>query len=83
MEQNTPDSIRVQLVDVRYIDTDLAVILRDSVYAIEKSATGQWSTRDYKPFQPTLAASLADEVSQVSQALVGKQITIHGKSDAL
>ena len=53
VEQRTPDSIRVQLVDVRYVDTDLAVILRDGVYVIEKDATGEWNTRDYKPFQPS------------------------------
>ena len=50
VEQSTPDSIRVQLVDVRYVDTDLAVILRDGVYVIEKDATGEWNTSDYKPF---------------------------------
>ena len=53
VEQSTPDSIRVQLVDVRYVDTDLAVILRDGVYVIEKDAIGQWKTRDYKPFRPS------------------------------
>ncbi|MGA2005902.1 MAG: hypothetical protein ABSG70_21190 [Terriglobales bacterium] len=53
MEQSTPDSIRVQLVDVRYVDTDLAVILGDGVYAIEKDATGEWNIRDYKLFQPS------------------------------
>ena len=53
VEQSTSDSIHVQLVDVRYVDTDLAVILHDGVYAIEKDATGEWSTRDYKPFQPS------------------------------
>jgi hypothetical protein len=53
VEQSTPDSIRVQLVDVRYVDTDLAVILRDGLYAIEKDAIDEWNTRDYKPFQPS------------------------------
>ena len=53
VEQSTPDSIRIQLVDVRYIDTDLAVILRDGTYMIEKDTTGEWNTRDYKPFQPS------------------------------
>ena len=53
VEQSTPDSLRVQLVDVRYVNTDLAVILRDGVYAIEKAATGEWNTRGYKPFQPS------------------------------
>jgi hypothetical protein len=53
VEHSTPDSIRVQLVDVRYVDTDLAVILRDGVYVIEKDATGERNTRDYKPFQPS------------------------------
>jgi len=53
VEQSTPDSIRVQLVDVRYVDTDLAVILRDGVYVTEKNATGEWNTCDYKPFQPS------------------------------
>jgi hypothetical protein len=77
--QGAPSSIRVQLVDVRYVGTDLAVILRDGVYVIEKSTTGKWNTRDYKPFQATLATARSDEVSEVSQALVGKQITIHGK----
>lgn len=53
VEESTPDSVRVQLVDVRYIDTDLAVILRDGVYAIEKDATGKWNISDYKAFQPS------------------------------
>src|SRR5712671_1141691 len=53
VEQTTPDSIRLQLVDVRYVDTGLAVILRDGVYVVEKDATGEWKTRDYKPFQPS------------------------------
>jgi hypothetical protein len=53
VEQSTPDSIRVQFVDLRYVDTDLAVILRDGVYMIEKDATGEWNTRDYKRFQPS------------------------------
>jgi hypothetical protein len=53
VEQSTPDSIRVQLVDVRYVDTDLAVILRDGVYVIQQAATGQWNTRDYKPLPPS------------------------------
>ena len=53
VEQNTSDSIRVQLVDVRYVGTDLAVILRDGVYVIDGDTTGKWNTRDYRPFQPT------------------------------
>jgi hypothetical protein len=53
VEQTTPDSIRVQVVDVRYVDTDLAVILRDGVYVIEKDTTGDSNIRDYKPFQPS------------------------------
>jgi hypothetical protein len=53
VEQSTQDSLRVQLVDVRYVDTDLAVILRDGVYVIEKDTAGGWNTRDYKPFQPS------------------------------
>ena len=53
VEQNTADSIRVQLVDIRYVDTDLAVILRDGVYVIEKDATGERNIREYKPFQPS------------------------------
>ena len=52
VEQSTSDSIRVQLVDVRYVDTDLAVILRDGVYVIEKDTTGKWNVRDYKPLAP-------------------------------
>ena len=52
VESSIPDSIRVQLVDVRYVDTDLAVILRDGFYVIEKDTTGDWVIRDYKPFQP-------------------------------
>src|SRR6266550_4778745 len=52
VEQSTPDSIRVQVVDVRYVDTDLAVILRDGVYVIEKDTTGEWNARDYKPLPP-------------------------------
>jgi hypothetical protein len=52
VEQSTPDSIRVQLVDVRYVDTDLAVILRDGVYVIEKDTTGEWNARDYKLLPP-------------------------------
>ena len=51
VEQRAPDSMHVQLVDVRYADTDLAVILRDGVYLIEKDATGDWHVRDYKPIQ--------------------------------
>jgi hypothetical protein len=38
---------------VRYVDTDLAVILRDGIYSGEKDATGEWNIRDYKPFQPS------------------------------
>ena len=53
VEQNTSDSMRVQLVDVRYAGTDLAVTLRDGVYAIEKYATGKWNVSEYKPFQPS------------------------------
>lgn len=53
VEQSTPDSIRVQLIDVRYVDTDLAEILRDGIYASEKDSTGEWNIRDYKPFQPS------------------------------
>ncbi len=53
VEQRTPDSIRVQLVDVRYADTDLAVILRDGFYVVEKDTTGAWNARDYKPFLPS------------------------------
>ena len=53
VEQRTPDSIRVQLVDVRYVDTDLAVILRDGFYVVEKDTTGAWHARDYKVFQPS------------------------------
>ena len=52
VEQSTADSIRVQLVDVRYADTDLAVTLRDGVYVIEKDTTGEWNIRDYKPLPP-------------------------------
>lgn len=52
VEQSTPDSIRVQLVDVRCVDTDLAVILRDGVYAVKKDTTGKWSTSHYTPLQP-------------------------------
>jgi hypothetical protein len=53
VEQNAPNSIRVQLVDVRFADTDLAVILRDGVYAIGKDATGDWKASDYKALQPS------------------------------
>lgn len=52
VEQSAPDSIRVQLVDVRYEGTDLAVILRDGVYLIEKDAVSEWNVRDYEPIQP-------------------------------
>ncbi len=51
VERSTQDSIRVQLVDVRYVDTDLAVILRDGFYVIEKDTTGDRAISDYKPFQ--------------------------------
>ena len=53
LEQNSPDSIRVQLVDVRYVDTDLAITLRDGVYLMEKDATGESNNSDYKPVQPS------------------------------
>jgi hypothetical protein len=51
VQESTPDSIRVQLVDVRY--THLAVILRDGVYVIEKDTTGNSNIHDYKAFQPS------------------------------
>jgi hypothetical protein len=51
VQESTPDSIRVQLVDVRY--GDLAVILRDGVYVIEKDTTGNSNIHDYKAFQPS------------------------------
>jgi len=53
VRESTQDSIRVQLVDVRYVDTDLAVILRDGVYVIEKDTTGNSNIHDYKTFQPS------------------------------
>jgi hypothetical protein len=52
LEESARDSIRVQLVDVRYADTDLAVILRDGIYAIEKDTAGYWDIGDYKPIWP-------------------------------
>ena len=52
MEQSTADSIRVQLVDVRYVDADLGVILRDDVYVVEKDTTGEGDTGDYKSLPP-------------------------------
>jgi hypothetical protein len=52
VEQNTADSIRVQLVDIRYVDTDLAVILRDGVYVVGTQTTGERDLRDYKPLPP-------------------------------
>jgi hypothetical protein len=52
VEQSTAASIRIQLVDIRYVDTDLAVILRDGVYVIETEATGERTIRDYKALPP-------------------------------
>jgi hypothetical protein len=53
VEQGTPDSVHVQLVDVRFVDTDLAVILRDGFYVIVKDTMGDRIIRDYKLFQPS------------------------------
>ena len=53
VEESAPDSIRIQLVDVRYADTDLAVILRAGIYAIEKDPAGFRKIGDYKPFHPS------------------------------
>src|SRR3954447_24791540 len=47
--ESSQTEVRARTTDFRYKDTDLAVILRDGRYKLEKAENGKWSVSEYVP----------------------------------